>query len=598
MTEAVAPAPSRSRRRVPRRRLVGLACAVWTAGAVAQSSSSSPSAPAVDASSYNLHYDSIQHPVIARKGMVVSQSDIASRIGADVLRDGGNAVDAAVAVGFALAVTLPRAGNLGGSGFMLIHLARENRTVALEYYSQAPAGIRAHMLLDANGAVDESKRYSHLGAGVPGTVAGLYHAHQRYGKRAWKRLLQPAIELAARGVMVTDDFAHALNARKDRLARNSAAASTFFKRDLRSYAPTEKLVQSDLAWSLRQIARHGADAFYKGAIAGKIVADMQAQGGVMTREDLAAYAVKEQEPLWEDYRGHRIALMPPPASGALLAQLLNVIEQFPLSELGPNSVDSIHLMAEATKLVLIDRSAYFGGYPDYRVPARGFTSDAYAQSLAAQISSARSRAPSALRPGDPYAYESRDTTHYSIMDSNGNVVSNTYTLGASFGAHVVVAGAGFLLNDHIGNFALRAGAAGGGEMETSIANALAPGKRAISTITPVIVFRNDRPYIVSGSPDGVRIITSVAQLLVNVIDHGLNIAEATARPRVFQSLIPGELELEPGHPVDIARLLEQRGHRVRFVRNMGSTQSVLYENGLYFGAADTRRPDAAAAGVD
>jgi gamma-glutamyltranspeptidase / glutathione hydrolase len=584
-------APRTARRLVDLALRIFLGCAVSISGAAAQS-------PQPDGSGYVIHYDSIEHPVIARKAMVVSQSRLASQIGADVLREGGNAVDAAVAVGFALAVTLPRAGNLGGSGFMLVHLARENRTVALEYYSQAPAGIRAQMLLDANGQVDENKRYSHLGAAVPGTVAGLHHAHRRYGKLPWKRLVQPAIRLAAEGIIVSDDFAYSLDARKERLTRNTAAAALYFRRDGRSYAPTERLVQRDLAWSLTRIARGGADAFYRGPIADKIVADMQAHGGVITKEDLAAYEVREQEPLWEDYRGHRIALMPPPASGALLAQLLNVLEQFPMRELAPNSADSIHVVAEATKLVLIDRSSYFGGYPDYRVPAGGLASEAYARSLAAQISTAQAREPLLLQPGDPFAYESRDTTHYSIMDAEGNAVSNTYTLGASFGSHVAVAGAGFLLNDHIGNFALRAGAAGGGDMETSLANALAPGKRAVSTITPVIVFRNERPYLVSGSPDGVRIITSMAQLLVNVLDHGLNIAEATTRPRVFQSLRPGDLELEPGHPIDVARLLEARGHRVRYVYNMGSTQSVLSENGLYLGAADPRRPDAAAVGVD
>lgn len=530
--------------------------------------------------------------------MVVTQSQVASEIGAQILREGGNAVDSAVAVGFALAVTLPRAGNLGGSGFMLIYLAQEKRTTAVEYYTQAPANIRPELLLTPAGLIDEDLRYSRIAAGIPGTVAGLQHVHRKYGKLPWKRLLQPAIALAARGITVTDDFAYALDIRKERLSQDAATARVFYKKDGSSYRPGERFVQPDLAWSLRQIARHGADALYRGSIARKIVADMQAHGGVMTLADLAHYTVREQEPLWSTYRGHPIALMPPPASGVLLAQLLNVIERFPMSDFGANSVDSIHVIAESSKLVFADRAAYFGGYPDYVVPVSGLMSKEYARTLAQRIDLTRAHSVADLRPGDPFAHESRDTTHYSVIDSAGNAVSNTYTLGSSFGAHVVVSGTGITLNDHIANFALRAGVADDRSLETSPANALVPGKRAVSAITPLIVFENDRPYLISGSPDGARIIPAMAQLVVNVLDHHLNIAEATGRPRVFQNITSGDLELEPGHPVDIARLLEARGHAVRNVGNMASTQSILCSGGRFLGAADTRRPDAAAVGVD
>lgn len=553
---------------------------------------------AADPSAYNIRYDSIDHPVIAREAMVVSQSRVASEVGAQILRAGGNAVDSAVAVGFALAVTLPRAGNLGGSGFMLIYLAGDKRTVAVEYYTQAPANIRPELLLTADGLIDEEKRYSRTGAGIPGTVAGLSHVHRKYGRLPWERLLQPAIRLAAGGIAVTDDFAYALDSRKERLSRDIATARVFYKKDGSSYQAGERFVQPDLAWSLREIARGGADAFYRGAIARRVVADMQAHGGVMTLDDLANYRVREQEPLWSDYRGHRIALMPPPASGVLLAQLLNVIERFPMSSLGANSVDSIHVIAESSKLVFVDRGAYFGGYPDYVVPVAGLMSKDYAGELAKRVDLSRAHSVADLHPGDPFAHEGRDTTHYSIIDEAGNAVSNTYTLGSSFGAHVAVAGTGFLLNDHINNFALRAGVAAAGSLETSAANSLAPGKRAVSAITPLIVFENERPYLISGSPDGARIIPAMAQLLVNVLDHRLNIAEATGRPRVFQNITSGELELEPGHPLDVARLLEARGHKVRNVGNMASTQSIMCERGRFLGAADTRRPDAAAVGVN
>lgn len=553
---------------------------------------------AVDATSYNIRYDSIDHPVIGREGMVTTQSDLASAIGARVLRDGGNAVDSAVAVGFALAVTLPRAGNLGGSGFMLLHLASEKRTVALEYYSQAPASLRVEQLRKADGTVDEERRYSRLGAGIPGTVAGLWHVHQKYGKLPWQRLVQPAIDLAAKGILVSEDFAYALEVRRDRLSRDPAAAKALYKSDGASYRAGERFIQKDLAWSLREISKGGADAFYRGTIARKIVADMQANGGAITMEDLARYQLREQEPIWSDYRGHRLALMPPPASGVLLAELLNILENFPMQELGSNSVASIHVIAEASKRVFADRGVYFGGYPDYQVPVAGLINKDYARSLAQSIDLTKASDVTALKAGDPMKYESRDTTHYSIMDSAGNAVSNTYTLGSSFGAHVMVAGTGILLNDHIYNFALRGGAVVPHSLDTSAANALAPGKRATSAITPIIMFEGERPYLVSGSPDGARIIPSMAQLVVNVVDHGLNIADATARPRVFQNMTSGELELEPGHPVDVVRLLQERGHKVKSVGNMGSTQSVMCTNGRFFGGADTRRPDAAAIGIN
>lgn len=582
----------------------GLLCA---AQAVAQSSVAVCSGPAragdvekrvVDASSYNIRYDSIDHPVIGREGMVVTQSDLASQIGVDVLRAGGNAVDSAVAVGFALAVTLPRAGNLGGSGFMLLHLANEKRTVALEYYTQAPASIRTAQFLKPDGTVDEEKRYSRLGAGIPGTVAGLWHVHQKYGKLPWRRLLQPAIRLAGKGIVISDDFAYALDVRRERLSRDPVAAKVLYKADGESYRAGERFVQKDLSWSLQEIAKGGADAFYRGSIARKIVADMQANAGAITMEDLARYELREQEPIWSDYRGHRLALMPPPASGVLLAELLNIVENFPMRELGANSVASIHVVAEASKRMFADRAVYFGGYPDYEVPVAGLTSKDYARSLAQTIDLTKASELASLRAGGPLQYESRDTTHYSIMDAAGNAVSNTYTLGSSFGAHVMVAGTGILLNDHIYNFAMREPGSSLHSLEASAANALAPGKRATSAITPVIVFEGDRPYLVSGSPDGARIIPAMAQLLVNVIDHGLNIAEATGRPRVFQNVTSGELELEPGHPLDVIQLLQARGHRVKAVGNMGSTQSVMCADGRFLGGADTRRPDAAAIGVN
>jgi gamma-glutamyltranspeptidase/glutathione hydrolase len=426
----------------------------------------------------------------------------------------------------------------------------------------------------------------------------MWHVHQKYGKLPWKRLMQPAIDLAAKGIVISEDFAYALDVRRDRLSRDPVAAKALYKANGEAYLAGERFVQKDLAWSLREISKGGADAFYRGSVARKIVADMQANGGAITMDDLARYQLREQEPIWSDYRGHRMALMPPPASGVLLAELLNIVENFPMKELGSNSVASIHVIAEASKRVFADRGVYFGGYPDYQVPVAGLVSKAYAKSLAQTIDLAKASDAATSQPGDPMKYESRDTTHYSIMDSAGNAVSNTYTLGSSFGAHVMVAGTGILLNDHIYNFALHGGPVIPHSLDTSVANVLAPGKRSTSAITPVIVFEGDRPYLVSGSPDGARIIPAMAQLIVNVVDHGLNVAEATGRPRVFQNMTSGELELEPGHPIDVVQLLQARGHKVKPVGNMGSTQSVMCTNGRFFGGADTRRPDAAAVGIN
>jgi len=494
-----------------------------------------------------------------------------------------------VATGLALAVTLPRAGNLGGGGVMLIHLAYQNRTTAIEYYGQAPGKMPADLLTGEDGKIDPGKRYSHLSVAVPGTPAGLFEAHRKYGRLPWREVLDPVIKLAEQGIIVSADLAYALSSNQELMMRDAPAAAAFYKPDGSAYAQGDLLRQPDLAWSLRRLRDHGADDVYKGEIGKRLVASLHANGSPITLNDLAGYRARELEPVWGSYRGHKIAYMPPPSSGLLLAQMMNILEHFPLKEQGQNSADNLHLIAEATKLVFADFAKHMGGYPQHTPPLSLSDKD-YAASRAALIGMNAALDTRELAPGDPFAYESRDTTHYSVADAEGNVVSNTYTLGSSFGSHVVAAGTGFVLNDTLANFSWDG---------RSRANAPEGGKRAISTITPIIVFREDKPWIASGTPGGGRIIGSMAQFLVNVIDHELNVMEATQRPRIYQGMDGAALEFEPGFPVDMRYLLEARGHRTRSGQTMGSTQSILidHHSGRYQGAADTRRPNAAAVGL-
>lgn len=561
---------------------VALAAALALAGAAV---AAPPARPRFD---YILDYDAIHHPAIARRGMVVSQNAVASRVGADILARGGNAMDAAVATGLALAVTLPQAGNLGGGGFALIYIAREHRTVALDYYPQAPAATTPELLRGADGALDPDKRYSHLGVGVPGSVLGLSEMHRRYGRLPWRQVAQPAVDLAARGIRVTDELVYGLNLQRDALTLDAPTRASLFKPDGGVYRPGEILKQPDLAWSLAQVRDHGAAAVYGGEVGRRLVAGVRAGGGILTMADLTGYRVRWSDPVGCDYRGVQIAYAPPPSAGVLLCELMNILERFPIADYGQNSIQALHVTAEAMKLVFADRARFMGGYPQYAPPVRGLTSKAYAAERAKAIDT-QNAMPAQAMPGDPLLFESRDTTHFVVADAEGNVVTNTYTLGSSYGAHVMAPGTGFFLNDAMANFNWSGSEA---------ANLPEPGKRVVTTITPVIAFRDGRPWLASGSPGGTRIISAMAQLLMNVIDHKLNVAEATERPRIFQAASDTPVEFEPGFPSDMLKLMEARGHKTRGSLTMGSTQSILIEGGVFYGGSDTRRPDALAVGVD
>lgn len=536
-------------------------------------------------------YGSIHHPKIGRDGMVVAQSEIAARIGADILRKGGNAVDAAVAVGFAETMTLPRAGNIGGGGYMLVYMAQDKSTTAIEYYGQAPLAVTRDLLLGADGEVDPAKVQSMKGVTIPGTVAGLYEAHSRFGKLPWAQLIQPTIDLATRGLVMSDDEALALAARQEAMRDDPEGAfDVYFKADGAPYRAGEVFRNPDLAWTLRQIQRRGADGFYKGPVAERIVAGVQAGGGIISLEDLASYRPNVRAPIWSDYRGYRIAYMPPTSAASSVAEAMNILEQFPVAEYGAGNVATMHLIAETLKIVGVDRR-YSGGPPQWITPAEGMASKAFARERAKLISMDAVLDRAKIPPLDPTPYESPDTTHYSVVDGEGNVVSNTYTLSSSYGAHVVAPGTGFLLNNSMGNFDWASPA-------QSLGNQIAPGKRAQSTISPVIVFKDGRPWVATGTPGGGTIIATMVQVLVNLIDFDLNISEAVQRPRIHQSGPDGPLQVEEAIPEDQVVMLRALGHEVERSQIIGSTQSIMIgPDGVLYGAADTRRPDAGAVSV-
>ncbi|HEX9585345.1 MAG TPA: gamma-glutamyltransferase [Gammaproteobacteria bacterium] len=540
----------------------------------------------------------IFHPEFAAHGMVATQEAVATRVGVGILKAGGNAIDAAVAVGFTLAVTLPQAGNLGGGGFMLIHSAQTGGTVALDYRETAPAASTRDMYLDAKGNVDQRKsRYTRFAAGVPGTVAGLVAALSRYGSMPLRQVIAPAIRLAKEGIIVIPALAASLEAAREKLLANAAAARIFYHPDGTPYRPGERLIQKDLAWSLEQIAENGARAFYSGKIAGRIIADMQKHGGPMKAQDLSAYRPVIRRPVEGTYRGHTIRSMPPPSSGGVhLVQILNILEDFPVAFLGHNSADGIHLMAEAMKLAYADRSEHLGDPDFWRVPVAGLTSKRYAARLRQQIRLDRARPSKEIKPGNPLPYESNETTHFSVMDRFGNAVSNTYTINFSYGAGIVAEGTGILLNNEMDDFSAKPGVPNAYGLVGGEANAVAAGKRPLSSMTPTIVLRDGKPWLATGSPGGSRIITTTLQIIVNVIDHGMNIAAATAATRVHHQWLPDELRMEAGISVDTLDLLRARGHVIAVKNAMGSTQTVMRVENGFLGASDPRRTGALAAG--
>ncbi|MEQ8375912.1 MAG: gamma-glutamyltransferase [Roseibium aggregatum] len=539
-------------------------------------------------------------PETAQNGMVASQEAVASRVGVDILKKGGNAVDAAIATGFALAVTLPRAGNLGGGGFMMIHLADSGDTKALDYREMAPAAAFKDMFLGEDGEPDNQKsRFSGLAVGVPGTVAGFAEAFEKHGsgKLTWAELVAPAIALAENGIEVTPDLAASLTASAKRLLQDPATAAIFYKTGGLPFVPGETLKQTDLAATLKLIADKGAAGFYTGEVAEKIAQKVTASGGGMTTEDLAGYKPVWRDPVVGSYHGYEIASMPPPSSGGVhIVQILNMLQGYPLAEYGPNSADSIHVMAETMRRAYADRSKYLGD-PDFvDVPVKGLTDPAYAAELVKSIKMDVATPSEEVKPGDPFPYESNQTTHYSVVDKDGNAVSNTYTLNFSYGVGLTADGTGVLLNNELDDFSAKPGVPNAYGLIGGTANAVEGGKRPLSSMSPTLVFKDGKLFLATGSPGGSRIITTTLQIILNVVDHGMNIAEATAAPRIHNQWLPDEIRIEEGLSPDTIRLLEARGHKVEVKNAMGSTQSIMLVDGVLAGASDPRRPGALSAG--
>lgn len=536
--------------------------------------------------------DSI-HPVVGREGMVATQEAAATRIGIEILKNGGNAVDAAVAVGFALAVTLPRAGNLGGGGFMIVHMAGPNETVAIDYREVAPAAAQRDMYLDDEGNVDRTLATgTRKAVGVPGTVAGMILALETYGTMDLQDVIAPAIELAAGGVVVTEDLSLSLKSARQRLGSEAYAEDIFYRGD-EFYTSGDRLKQADLAWSLQQISDGGADSFYRGEIADRLAAAMAANGGLITLDDLDGYQPIVREPVRGNYRGYDIASMPPPSSGGThVVQILNMLEAFDIAGTGHNTAKTVHLVAEASKLAYADRAQHLGDPAFWDVPIGGLTSKSYAAHLRLKIDPERATPSAEIRYDDPLPYESNETTHFSVMDGQGNVVSNTYTLNFSYGSGHVAEGTGIILNNQMDNLSAKAGEPNAYGLLGGDANAIAPGKRPLSSMSPTILFKDGAAWMAVGSPGGSTIITTVLQMIMNVVDHKMNIAEATYASRFQHQLYPETIRAEEGLNADTISLLEGMGHSVTAIGTMGSTQSIMRTEEMFLGASDPRRPSA------
>lgn len=532
-------------------------------------------------------------PSMGRNGMVVGPEQLATEVGLDILRAGGNAIDAAVATGFALAVTYPRAGNLGGGGFMLIHLAEEGRQTFIDYREMAPAAAHPELFLNAQGDVDKQREYFSLqSAGVPGTVAGLLYAQEKYGVLSRKEVLKPAIRLARKGFPVSFALNFELTRSAARLQRNPEAARLLLRKDGTPPLVGSTLQQPDLAWTLEKIRKHGRDGFYNGPVAQRIAQEMARGEGLITEEDLANYQVVEREPVRGTFREFEVVSAPPPSSGGIhIVQMLNILEGFDLKSMGHNSAAYLHHLTESMRLAYADRSEYLGD-PDFvAVPTQKLTDKAYAQRQRQMINPQRATASSDIRPGKVLDEGGTETTHFSVADKFGNVVSNTYTLNFSFGSHIAVPGTGMLLNNEMADFAARPGMPNAYGLVQGELNKIEPGKRPLSSMSPTLVLRAGKPWLTTGSPGGSIIINTVLQTLLNAMEFDMNIATAAAAPRIHHQWLPDRLMVEQGISIDTLNILREMGQPVTLGdRTQGRTNSIMLDDGWLLGATDSRRP--------
>ena len=536
--------------------------------------------------------------VTAEHGLVVAQERIAAQVGADILKQGGSAVDAAVATGFAMAVTYPRAGNIGGGGFMVIHSAARNEDAAIDYRETAPGAITKDIFLGADGKPDSDKsRNSALGIGVPGTVAGLALALEKYGSGRFTlaQILKPAIELARDGFVIADDMADTLSDMYRRMGRWPNSAKAFSRSDGSPLQEGDRLIQSDLAATLSAIAEQGPRGFYEGPVAERLAKAVRDGGGIMTAEDLKSYQAVVRNPVRGTYRGYDIVSMPLPSSGGtVLLQSLNILEGFPMPDIKQGSATSLHLLVEAMKRAYADRARYLGDPAFVNAPVNVLITKEYAARQRAGIDLMRATPAADVLAVSPR--EGSNTTHYSVVDSAGNAVSNTYTLNFPYGVGLVAEGTGVLLNNELDDFTAAPGAANAFGLVGFEANLPGAGKRPLSSMSPTIVLKDGKPVLVTGSPGGSRIISAVLQIVVDVLDYKMDVAAAVAAPRVHHQWLPDEVRVERGFSDEVLAGLRAKGHKV--IEPLGQTSAnsiAVTPNGL-LGAPDPRTRGAAAVG--
>jgi len=531
-------------------------------------------------------------PVRARHGMVVSRERHATEVGAAVLKNGGNAIDAAVAVGLALAVTHPSAGNLGGGGFMLVRLA-DGRTTFIDFREHAPMGASRNMYLDGEGKVTQESVTGYRAAGVPGTVRGLEYANKKYGKKPWAELVHPAVELAAKGFPLSYALSQSL--------RNTRGLSAFpesnriFLKDGKFYEPGEVLIQPELARTLERVEKLGSKDFYEGETARLLARDMAAHGGLITEADMKAYTVHERAPLQGAYHGYSIVTAPPPSSGGVgILQMLGMLDTTGYEKGGAGAASTIHYMTEAMRRFFADRSEHLGD-PDFvKLPMSSLLAPRYIARQRASIDPERATPSSAIKATVFDGKESNETTHYTVADEAGNVAAVTYTLNGGFGSKVTATGLGFLLNNEMDDFASKPGAANMYGLIQGEANAIAPGKTPLSAMTPTIVLKDGKPVLALGSPGGPTIINTVLEVMVNVLDFGMSVQDAVDWPRFHHQWMPDELRVEPGISPDTVALLEKRGHVVKRLNSQGEAAAIRWNNGWLEGAPDPRTEGTAA----
>ena len=540
--------------------------------------------------------------VIGRNGMVVSVDKFASQVGIDILKKGGNAVDAAVAVGFALAVTFPAAGNIGGGGFMILRFPETGESVAVDFREMAPGLATPDMYLDDNGEIERSKSVvGHLAVGIPGTVKGFDLALRTYGRLTWKEVIEPAIRLANEGFVLEEGRASSFNSLKRSASANRRSEDSksdaefikvFSKPDGTDFEEGDIFVQKELAESLKQIAEDGPDAFYKGKIADLIAKDMEKHGGLITNEDLANYKAHIRKPLKGNYRGFEIVSMPSPSSGGtVLIEMLNVLEGFELGTMKRYAPQTLHLIAEAMKLAFLDRARHLGDGDFVKLPVERLISKEYADSVRKKIRLEQAVPSEELGEDILTLEKGSDTTHYSVIDKDGLAVATTYTLNNGFGARVVAEGTGILLNDEMDDFNSKPGYTNDRGSIGTDANLIKPYKRMLSSMTPTILVKDGKTFMITGSPGGRTIINTVLNVIINVIDFNMTIQDAVAAARMDHEWMPDRLSIEEFVVSKrLKRALEAMGHTLRTIGRQGDAHSILIdpESGLFIGAADQR----------